>query len=259
MNEEAMTRKGQNPSYDVFVSHSSKDKEFAMRVAGDLTKAGFKVWLDQWQIPIGGSLANAVGEAIKASRFLLIIMSPDYFQSAWTVQEWQYSLAEEVSTNTIRLIPILYRDCEIPLVLRSKQWADFRDSGRYAPALDQLVFDLRSLEGRRALERGNTEWSNPDKHIEALERAKTEPPKPGERIEQLDAKTVSELKKVLQDAVEAFRARPEASATIASRADPAGIDEDMCFIIMPFGVEVFEHSLRRLRQTDAERSVQAPY
>ena len=237
MNEEAMTRKGQNPSYDVFVSHSSKDKEFAMRVAGDLTKAGFKVWLDQWQIPIGGSLANAVGEAIKASRFLLIIMSPDYFQSAWTVQEWQYSLAEEVSTNTIRLIPILYRDCEIPLVLRSKQWADFRDSGRYAPALDKLVFDLRSLEGRRALERGNTEWSNPDKHIEALERAKTEPPKPGERIEQLDAKTVSELKKVLQDAVEAFRARPEASATIASRADPAGIDEDMCFIIMPFGVE----------------------
>ena len=230
-----------------------------MRVAGDLTKAGFKVWLDQWQIPIGKSLANAVAEAIKSSRFLLVIMSPDYFQSAWTAQEWQYSLADEVSTNTIRLIPILYRDCEIPLVLRSKQWADFRDIDRYASALDKLVFDLRSLERRQALERGKTEPRKPGKRVEALERAKTEPPKPGERIEQLDAKTVSDLKKVLQDAVEAFRAKPETSAAITSRADLADIDEDMCFIIMPFGVELFEHSLRRLRQTDAERSVQAPY
>jgi hypothetical protein len=220
MNEDAMTRKSQDPSYDIFVSHSSKDKEFAMRLARDLTKAGFKVWLDQWQIQIGDSLANAVAEAIKASRFLLIIMSPDYFQSAWTAQEWQYSLAEEVSTSTIRLIPVLYRDCEIPVLLRSKQWVDFRDSGRYAPTLDRLVFDLRRLERRPA-----------------LERAKTEPPKPGERIEQLDAKTVSDLKKVLQDAVEAFRAKPEISVASASRADLADIDEEMCFVIMPFGVE----------------------
>jgi hypothetical protein len=53
----------------------------------------------------------------------------------------------------------------------------------------------------------------------------------------LDAKTVSDLKKVLQDAVEAFRAKPDIPAAATSAVDLADIDEDMCFVVMPFGVE----------------------
>jgi hypothetical protein len=82
-----------------------------------------------------------------------------------------------------------------------------------------LVRDLRNLAGGETPVRGETEE-----------------PKPGERIEQLDAKTVSDLKKVLQDAVEAFRAKPDSPAAATSAVDLADIDEDMCFV-MPFGVE----------------------
>lgn len=189
-------------------------------MAEDLTKAGLRVWLDQWHIKVGDSFAQAISEAMGASRFLVMVMSPDYFQSVWTTREWQSGLAKEVHADGVGLIPILYRDCDIPLMLRTKTWVDFRDSSQYRPALDRLVRALHSLASSETPVRGETEE-----------------PRPGERVEQLDVKTVSDLKRVLQDALEAFRAKPDAPATLTSPADLADIDESMCFVVMPFRVE----------------------
>ena len=100
-------------AYDIFLSHSAKDKDFALRLATDLTQAGLKVWLDQWHIQPGDSFAQAIDQALSRSRFLVILMSPDYFQSAWTQQEWQSALAAELAGTQVKLIPVLYRDCDI--------------------------------------------------------------------------------------------------------------------------------------------------
>lgn len=215
-----MKSTNRQPDFDVFLSHSAKDREFVTRLATDLTAAGLRVWLDQWNIRPGDSFAVAIDHAIRASRFLLIVMSPDYFQSAWTTQEWQYALANEIEGADVRLIPILYRDCEIPPMLRTKQWVDFRDESQYRAILDRLVHDLHSLASSEP-SRGKV----------------SEAPKPGERVEALDATTLSELKKVLQDAVEAFRAKPDTPPSLTSAADLNDIDEEMCFIVMPFSVE----------------------
>ena len=210
----------QRPTYDVFLSHSFKDREFVVRLAEDLQKAGFRVWLDQWNIQVGDSLAAAIDEAIRASRFLLIVMSPEYFKSAWGNQEWQYGLANEVDADSVRLIPILYRDCDVPPMLRAKQWVDFRDESQYRLVLDRLLRDLHSLASDKP-----------------LVPTSAEAPKPGERVEQLDANSLSHLKKVLQDAVAAFQTRPEPPRVRTSEADLVDVDESMCFIVMPFGVE----------------------
>jgi len=215
-----MSRRGREISYDVFLSHSAKDRAFVTRLAEDLAKSGLRVWLDQWHIKAGDSFAQAIEEAMMASRFLVVVMSPDYFQSAWTKQEWQSGLAEEFDAGGVRLIPILYRDCDIPPMLRTKQWVDFRDNSQYEVVLARLVRDLHSLESGKAPVRGGTEE-----------------PKPGERVEQLDAQAVSDLKKVLQDAVEAFRAKPDTPVMLPSPVGVADVDESMCFIVMPFGVE----------------------
>jgi len=214
-----MTLNGQQSGYDVFISHSAKDREFATRFAEDLDKAGLRVWLDLWHIKPGDSFVGAIEQAMKASRFLLIVMSPDYFQSAWTNQEWQYTLAQELAGSGIRLIPILLRDCEIPAILRTKQWVDFRDRAQYRLVLDGLVRDLRSLaSGRSPL------------------RQATEAPKPGERVEQLDPKVLSDLRKSLQDAVDVFRAKPDTPPVLPSQTELADMEQALCFVVMPFGV-----------------------
>ena len=210
-------------NYDIFLSHSAKDREFVTRLATDLTQAGLRVWLDQWNIRPGDSFAEAIGKAIKESRFLLIVMSPDYFQSAWTQQEWQYALANEIDTGRVRLIPVLYRDCDVPPMLRTKHWVDFREQTQYHFVLDRLVHDLHSLSTTTT----TTTIAPP-----------TDNPKPGERVEELDPTTLSDLKKVLKDAVEAFRAKPSIFPSLSD--PPTALDEeedDVCFIIMPFSVE----------------------
>lgn len=55
--------------YDVFLSHAHKDREFALRLAGDLKRAGLHVWLDQWDLRPGESIATAVEQALQESRF----------------------------------------------------------------------------------------------------------------------------------------------------------------------------------------------
>ena len=206
--------------FDVFLSHSSRDREFTSRLATDLAEAGLRVWLDQWHIRPGDSFAEAIDEAIKGSRFLLVVMSPDYFKSAWTQQEWQYALGRELETKGVRLIPLLYRDCEIPPMLRSKQWADFRDPDKYRVVFDSLVRDLHALSSRAGAPTPATDML-----------------KAGERVEDLDSKTLFDLQKVLKDAVEAFRAKPEpkAAAVAIPPADP--IEDDLCFVVMPFSIE----------------------
>jgi TIR domain len=215
-----MKEKNLKANYDVFLSHSAKDREFVWRLATDLIKAGLTVWLDQWNIRPGDSFAEAIDKAIAESRFLLIVMSPDYFQSQWTQQEWYYALANEIDRGGIRLIPLLYRDCDIPLMLRTKQWVDFRDEAQYQISLHRLARDLHSLA------------SSETQSIEF-----TETPRPGERVEELDPTTLSELKNVLRDAVEAFRAKPEIAPRPATAAEALDVEEDVCFIIMPFSVE----------------------
>lgn len=205
-------------NYDVFLSHSAKDREFVSRLATDLAQAGLRVWLDQWNIRPGDSFAEAIDEALKESRFLVIVMSPDYFQSAWTQQEWHSAMASEIEGEGVKLIPLLYRDCEIPPMLRTKQWADFRDHDQYRSALDSLVRGLYGLASTKS-----------------APTAVTEKPKPGERVEALDPTTLSELKAALKDAVEAFRSRPEARVVAPEVMEKE--DEDVCFIVMPFSVE----------------------
>lgn len=209
--------------YDVFISHSAKDREFVTALASDLVQSGLNVWLDQWNIKVGDSFAQAIDEAIKESRFLLIVMSPDYFQSTWTRQEWQYGLANELQEKGIRVIPVLYRDCDIPPMLRTKQWVDFRDQKEYKIILNRLVGDLHSLASSTTSTTTTT--------------TTTESPKPGERVEELDQNSVSELKQVLKDAVEAFRNKPEQRISDNAKSERFTIEEDMCFIVMPFSIE----------------------
>jgi hypothetical protein len=43
-------------TYDVFLSHSAKDKAVARPLAGRLREAGLRVWYDEWEIKPGDSI-----------------------------------------------------------------------------------------------------------------------------------------------------------------------------------------------------------
>ena len=66
--------------YDVFISYSSKEIEFVTRLAGALRGSGCTTfgYLD---VPVGEDWRIATIEALKKSRFVLVVLSQAYCAS----------------------------------------------------------------------------------------------------------------------------------------------------------------------------------
>lgn len=70
-------------AYDVFLSHSSKDKAVVRPLAELLRKDGVKVWFDEWEITPGDSIPAKIEEGLERSRVLVLCMSVNAFGSEW--------------------------------------------------------------------------------------------------------------------------------------------------------------------------------
>ena len=132
-------------SYDLFLSYSRQDRDLAKRLARDLKARDLKVWWDRWEMEVGDSLPRKIAEAVSRSACFAIILSPDAVDSPWVQKELDFALAMEMEGG-LTILPILYRPCELPPVLRVQVvWADFTSS--YQEGLDSL---LRGLGARRS-------------------------------------------------------------------------------------------------------------
>ncbi len=52
-------------SYDVFLSHSSKDKKVVRAVAERLRADGLRVWFDEWEIKAGDSIPAKIKKGLE--------------------------------------------------------------------------------------------------------------------------------------------------------------------------------------------------
>ena len=76
--------------FEVFLSHSSKDKEVARGIAERLRADGLRVWFDEWEIGpfiVGSRRTKKIEEGLQHSRVLVFCMSANAFGSEWTQLE----------------------------------------------------------------------------------------------------------------------------------------------------------------------------
>ena len=73
--------------YDVFLSHSAKDKAVVRPLAERLRKDGVKVWFDEWVLKPGDSIPAKIEEGLERSRVLVLCMSANAFGSDWAQLE----------------------------------------------------------------------------------------------------------------------------------------------------------------------------
>jgi hypothetical protein len=122
---------------DLFISYSSKDAKFVGKLANDLVSRGLKVWWDKWMMKVGDSLHKKIQEAITSSAWLGVVLSPNSVSSPWVEKELNSALMKELEQKEVFVLPILYEDCPIPLMLKDKVYADFRSS--YQRGLSALL------------------------------------------------------------------------------------------------------------------------
>ena len=111
---------------DIFLSHSARDKDFVWRLAEDLAFCEVDSWLDQWELRPGESLHDAIGDALAASRFVAIVIGPNFSDSRWASDEMKQALARERRENATVVIPIVAADALLPPFLEDKIYVDLR-------------------------------------------------------------------------------------------------------------------------------------
>jgi WD40 repeat protein/GTPase SAR1 family protein/RNase P subunit RPR2 len=133
-----------NFSFDVFLSHNSRDKARVRRLAERLRGAGVRVWFDEWIIRPGDDIYLNVERGLEAARTLVLCLSPAALGSDWVGLERSTVLFRDPSNAARRFIPLLLADCDLPDAIRRYKYVDFREEAE--PAFEELLTACRPAE-----------------------------------------------------------------------------------------------------------------
>ncbi len=124
----------------VFISYSHQDKIFAHNLAEALKNAGYEPWIDTLNIKVGENFIEKTDEGLALADYIVAVLSKSYNQSRWVQQELSAFAMKEVWTSRNNILPVLIEDCEIPVFLQDRLYADFRQS--FEDGFKQLVLAL---------------------------------------------------------------------------------------------------------------------
>ncbi len=112
--------------FDVFLSHSSKDKDIVRPLAKRLHDDGLRVWFDEWSIADGAMIPLAIEDGLQKSRRLVLFMSVNAFGADWVTLEHQSFRFSDPANRTLRFIPARLDDAELKPSLIAFKYIDWR-------------------------------------------------------------------------------------------------------------------------------------
>lgn len=92
---------------EIFLSHSSLDRQFATDIAGVLRRHGIPVWYSQTNILGAQQWQDEIGAALQRCDWFIVILSPQSADSMWVKRELSYGLQQNRFEN--RIVPITYQ------------------------------------------------------------------------------------------------------------------------------------------------------
>ncbi len=129
--------------YDVFLSYSSKDKDFVRRLDRMLRSIGLMTFFDEREIHWGGNIPSAIEEALDQSYHLIIVLSPDAVESEWVDMERCVNVFRTPGGKRRSILPLLRRDCaKIPAAIRILRYLPVRNNEEFQQAWPQIVAHL---------------------------------------------------------------------------------------------------------------------
>jgi hypothetical protein len=146
----------QREHWDVFISHATEDKdEIARPLAEALTKAGLRVWFDEFSLKVGQSISESINFGLTNSRYGIVIISEHYLRKDWTKRELAGLFAKEQNEKII--LPIWHK-------------VSFERLRSYSPILaDRLA--ANSNMGFQRLTQSLLDVISPNHRIDTLDEA----------------------------------------------------------------------------------------
>lgn len=133
-----MRRPLKAPRRGVFLSHSSKDRAFVVRLARIFKDHQVRYWYSATHIVGATQWHDEIGRALVRCDWFLVVLTPASVQSQWVKRELLFALSEERYNE--KIIPLLSRPCEysrLSWALPEFQLVDF--SGGFDAGCRQLL------------------------------------------------------------------------------------------------------------------------
>ena len=119
-------------TFDVFLSHNSKDKPAVERLAQKLRREGLEPWLDKWALTPGGQWQNELATGIQVSSACAVFVGP-HGLGAWENEELGLALDRAAKDRSFRLFLVLlpglpepFDANTLPPFLSTRTWIDLR-------------------------------------------------------------------------------------------------------------------------------------
>jgi hypothetical protein len=130
-------------AFDVMISYSHKDKTLCQQIYDELTKSGYRVWIDFDQMH--GNVMDAMAQAIEQSQTVIICMSEDYRKSNYCRAEAHYAFQRQR-----KIVPVLlqkhYRpDGWLLFLIGQLLYVDF-NKHVFDQAMNMLFKELKAEE-----------------------------------------------------------------------------------------------------------------
>jgi hypothetical protein len=134
-----------------FVSHSTQDRSFADRFAGDLRRYGVDAWYSRWEIKPGDSIRAKIDEGLEGCEFFIIVLSKTSVNRPWVKTELDAATVGKINGKVRKIIPVKIDDCgDLPPIITSLCWEDFSNQP-YESALNRVLESIFEVDVRPPL------------------------------------------------------------------------------------------------------------
>lgn len=128
----------------VFVSHSTKDRDFVEReIITHLEKGGIKTWYSTTDIQTASEWERSILRGLESCDWFLVVMSPRSSSSEWVKDELHWAIDQRPN----RIIPVLMEDCDLRdfhLRMARIQYVDFRNQSNKSRAQLMELFEAET-------------------------------------------------------------------------------------------------------------------
>ena len=123
--------------YDCFISYFTGDQAFARKIESDLRLRNIHTWRDQTEIDVGDSMSDKIQEGLTTCYTFIIILTKEALERPWVKEELRAAYNLRLGED-LKILPVLYKDCEIPVFLIDYRYADFREAKNYSEQIELL-------------------------------------------------------------------------------------------------------------------------
>ncbi|MGA9774203.1 MAG: TIR domain-containing protein [Blastocatellia bacterium] len=126
--------------YDAFISYSSKDINWVHeKLLPSLEQNKLRICIDRRDFKIGTPSLVNMEEAVRKSRKVLLILTPNWVESEWTIFESLLIQVLDPIGHARHIVPVLVEKCLLPVRLKIFTHLDLTDAATFDSQMQRLI------------------------------------------------------------------------------------------------------------------------